>query len=143
MESLAPPVKLILQLRFSIEKGESVRNAIQEYLQMNEDEFSIKISSCLILSSQGRSIDHILSSEKSSVRKGVLLLVQKGLKGEPIYTQLLALEQESIEQMNQEIESYLAVLPFKMMIPVLLFQFPAFLILLFGPLLKTFLSQIG
>ncbi|MEN0059151.1 MAG: hypothetical protein AAGB31_09985, partial [Bdellovibrio sp.] len=53
------------------------------------------------------------------------------------------LEEEIIEACREEMAERLAQLPFILLVPLLLFQFPAFLLLLFGPLLNNFFHSLG
>lgn len=77
----------------------------------------------------------------SLVRRQCLEVLSQGLQGEPIYSQICSLEEEVFEASRLEIEEFVALLPMKSLIPLLFFQFPAFLALLLGPFLLSFWSQ--
>ena len=70
-------------------------------------------------------------------------LVDRGLAGEPISSALLALHDEVARAARAELELHVATLPFKMLIPLLLFQFPAHLLLLLGPMLRDLTRSLG
>lgn len=142
MEGLAPPLKLLLALRNGIEKGESIRSAVQCYIVKEDDELSRLVATWISRREQGVSTQNLLLQTKSSFRQAILMLMERGICGESIYQHVVQLEEEVIEASAGELETFLSLLPMKMLIPLLMFQFPAFLILLFGPLLAEFLRQI-
>ena len=141
MEGLAPPMKLVLSIKYGMDRGDSVRTALQKYFENRQDEFSQQVFKWYGLLQVGNSPQEVLSSLKSPYRKALLSVLERGLRGEPIYTVLLQLEQEMAEAARDEMERFVAVLPVKMLLPLLLLQFPAYLILLLGPLLKSFLTS--
>lgn len=141
METLAPPVELLMEVRFGIEKGQSLRQTLQIYSQGQElTVWKQTIRLWLNLLEMGRPSAEALK-DLSLARRQVLELMETGLKGEPIFPQVCALEEELFETMKMEIEEYVATLPLKTLLPLLFCQFPAFLILLLGPFLTQFLSQ--
>lgn len=79
----------------------------------------------------------------SLYRRSLLQILERGLRGEAVYSVLLQLETELVEACQEEISNKVARLPFILLIPLLLFQFPAFLMLLFGPLLQNFFHSLG
>lgn len=143
MEGIAPTLKLILNLRYSIEKGDSIKVGIYQHIRKESDDFSCTVAAWIAAKDHGRDTNEFINLESSPIRKGVLLLLDRGLRGEPIYQNLVSLEEEAIEMCKTEVDNYLAVLPLKLLMPLLFFQFPAFLLLLFGPMLRNFLQQIS
>lgn len=144
MEGLAPPLKLCIEVRMGLEKGDTVRTTLKNYVQkFSEDPFSRLIATWLLRHEQKNSTKDLVTKEKSVYRRGILTLLERGLQGEPIYPQLVQLEEDILEASKSEIEEFYLTLPVKMLVPVLIFQFPAFLILLLGPMLSHFLQQIG
>ncbi len=141
METLAPPVELLMEVRFGIEKGQSLRKTLQAYAQgPDQSTWRQTVRLWLNLLEMGRPSSEVLK-ELSPARRQVLELMEMGLKGEPIFPQVCALEEELFETMKMEIEEFVATLPLKTLLPLLFCQFPAFLILLLGPFLTQFLSQ--
>lgn len=143
MESLAPPLELLIVIKRNIEKGQSVRHGLLDYLKKNRSSFAREVSQWLSLLERGQKIDSWMLKQKSISRKALLQLLERGLRGEPIYAQLQNMEVEIKEACQDEQNKYLARLPFLMLIPLLFFMFPAYLLLLFGPLLAQFLHQLG
>ncbi len=141
MENLAPPVDLLIEIRFGIEKGQSVRASLLKYLGSKDlSDWAIEVRLWLNLLELGRPTGHVTAKMPIS-RRQVLDVIERGLRGESILPLVLSLETELIQAMNLEIEEFAAKLPIKSMIPLLFFQFPAFLLLLLGPFLTQFLNQ--
>lgn len=143
MEGLAPPLALLLSVKRSIEKGESVKVGILAYLKRHSGEFPEVVTQWLALLQQGQDPRVCLQALSSIYRRSLLQILERGLQGEAIHGILIRLEQEFIEACHEEITKKLSLLPFLILVPLLLFQFPAFLLLLFGPLLKNFFHSLG
>ena len=141
MEALAPPLEFIIDVRFSIEKGCSIKKAAEIAASKATDEkWKRNLHIWLGLLEIGRSSLPIKNS-LSPARRQCLDLIEQGMKGESIYSHVCALEEEFLQAAQAEMEQYVATLPIKSLIPLLFFQFPSFLILLLGPFLAQFLSQ--
>lgn len=70
-------------------------------------------------------------------------LVERGCSGQPTLEALRGLEDEVEKAAQAELDAHLASLPFKVLIPLLIFQFPAYLVLLLGPVLRDLAEQMG
>jgi hypothetical protein len=143
MESVAPPLALLLCVKRAIEKGQPVRVGILLYLKRFEGEFPEFLMRWMAYIQQGKDPQDILGTLTSMHRRILIQLLERGLRGEAIYPSLIQLESEIIEACQDELGTKLARLPFILLIPLLLFQFPAFLMLLFGPLLQNFFHSFG
>lgn len=143
MDGLAPPLVLLDCVKRSIEKGQSVKVGILVYLKKSNHGFAMVVTQWLGLLQQGKDTAPLLQSIPSVHRKTLLHILERGLKGESIYNVLIQLEDELVEACNEEINKKLAMLPLVMLIPLLLFQFPAFLVLLFAPLMQNFFHSLG
>lgn len=141
MENLAPPLELVMEVRFQIEKGVSIKNGIQFYINQNRlDPWRQYLAIWLQQIENSRKFD--IQNEKMSLqRKHCLLVLARGLKGESIYPQLCLLEDELFRAATAEVDEYVATLPIKSLIPLLFFQFPALILMMIGPLLSSFFSQ--
>lgn len=143
MEHIAPPLQLILHVKRGIETGMSVRSGVLAYIQAEHSNFSKDVSKWISLTDQGLPSIQILQKQTSQYRRSLLELLERGLNGESIYVYLCQLELEIIEACQDEISRKLSKLPFLLLGPLLLLQFPAFLLLLFGPLLENFFHSLG
>lgn len=141
MENIAPPLELMMEVRFGLEKGQALRKILLFYSEsIPEDPWRQQIRLWLQLIEIGRPTSELLSG-LTMARRQCLELLQQGLRGEPVYAQVCAMEEEIFEFAKLEIEEFVSLLPIKSLIPLLFLQFPAFLALLIGPFLTAFLSQ--
>ncbi len=142
MESLAPPLEVLLLLRLHLESGESLRLGLKEISQLQQNEFLEVLQEWLLCLEQGLCTDDLIRDLKSPYRRELLRVLELGLQGEPILRRLEELELEMLEASQDEIERFLQKLPVFSLIPVLFLQFPAFILLLMGPILIQLLRSI-
>ena len=142
METLAPPLECLLDVRAHIENGEPVRNAILKYVNSREDSFSVQIFRWIEALETGSGAAEVLAEIESAYRRTLLSIFQKGIEGHSILKQLDELEAELLEIGAREIQEFVLLLPLKLLLPLLFFQFPAYLILMIGPLLRRLLEAI-
>jgi hypothetical protein len=140
MVGVNPLFKLVCELRMQMESGISLRPALDAYLQKNEDEFSGLVRQWYIGLQHQEGNTKILNGCTSPYRKVFFQIVESGFKGQMIYEPLCQLEEEVIYACEQELELALQRLPFKLMFPMLALLFPAYLILLIGPIIKQLLE---
>lgn len=143
MDNINPGLALLLTVRRSLERGLSVKDGILNYLKTNSDSFGQDVTTWYGLWQQNLSTAEYVSDQKSPYRRALFLTLERGLRGEPIYNYLVTLEEEIIKACETSIKQTLGRLPFILLIPLLLFQLPAFLLLLFGPLLRQFFEALG
>lgn len=141
MVDLAPPLKAVLEIRLFIENGNSVSQAIQLYAKAgSEDLFAKEIGAWLFAQATGR--DYKSHLFKTFYRRRLLEILNSGLKGEPILKPLSDLEEDLVFVSEEFLEQHIQKLPLISLIPLMLFQFPAFFMLLIGPLLLNLLSTL-
>jgi len=132
MVPLAPSLQAILNLRLYIESGQSVSQAIKTYIkQFPEDFFAQQIAQWLFFEETGRPFNY---EDLLPYRKNLIETLKRGLDGEPILETLNDLEREAVVLCKNDLEKHLQKLPFIFFIPLLIFQFPAFILLFLGPL---------
>lgn len=141
MENIVPPLKLIWCVRKAVEKGNSVKIGLHDYLNQEQDSWQEDISKWLLMQQQGISTHLLINSQKTVVRKQILLTLDRGLKGESIHKNLVSLEDEVLEQIEIQIQEQLGRLPYLMLVPIALFFFPACLILMLGPFILQLTSS--
>ena len=139
MEGLAPPLELLLTVKSSLECGESVRSGILKYISLDKTDFAPIVSQWLFAMDQNGKHHDIVNQLASQYRQAVLNVLESGLKGQSIMPILIELEKEIHDASQRELAQLIALLPIRLLVPLLLFQFPAYLILLLGPLIKNFL----
>lgn len=143
MEGLNPGLDLLLRCRRSIEQGKPLSTGIRSYIQNESGEFARQVLRWQYLIEQGQKTDSLLRTIKSPYRRQLLEILERGLKKEPIGSILQTLEVEIQEVCEQEIQNKLTDLPYLVMLPLLLLQFPAFLLLLLGPFLLQMLESMN
>ncbi len=105
--------------------------------------FATDLRKFLFAWDQGQDWRSTVIAIKSPHRRALLDLLAMALAGQPILQNLEELKREICEAVDIEIKNHIELLPVKMLIPLLFFQFPAFLILLFGPLLRSLLEELN
>ncbi len=136
MEDITPTLILLWDVKRAIERGQSIRIGVQNFIertQKNQFKEQVKL---WWLSQTGAQV--VFDSSKMSLsRKHLLEILEHGLRGLTILETLKSYEQELIFRCEDEIQKHIARLPMILMIPLMGLIFPAMLLLLLGPLLKT------
>lgn len=145
MEGLAPTMKCLIEIHSAIRNGESVRTGITQYLKasVGQDECASQMRSFLFAWEHGRDWKAVIASVGSSHRRALMDLIASGLQGQSILSHLEELRVDVMSACEDEIRHKLEILPLKMLMPLLLLQFPAFLLLLFGPLLGKLIEELN
>ncbi len=133
MESLNPTLKLIWQVKKAIERGGSVRSGIKNYLRDETDPWKQVLMLWQLRVEQGNSTADIVLSQKSPYRQQLLLVLEKGVRGESILPILIQLEKETQEKVEMDLEEFTTKIPYVLLLPLCLFLFPACLTLMLGP----------
>ena len=141
MVCLAPPLQAVLEIRLLIENGNSIPQAIRMYSQRNgENDFAKELGSWLFSQTAGKKYENKIFN--TFYRKRLLEILSQGLKGSAILPALSDLEEELIFISNEDLEQHIQKLPLISLIPLMLFEFPAFFLLLTGPLLLNLLQAL-
>ncbi len=141
MEGLNPTLKLLLFFKSGIENGQSVRHLIEKYGKECQDATADHLLSWW-LHQQDKGGSHQKTASYSRYLRSLFTLLEKGLSGAAILPSLAILEQDLWLAINDELDNYLVTLPFKLLIPLLLLQFPAIMLLILGPLLQQILNSL-
>lgn len=143
MDRLADPYLFVENLRYSLDSGESVFGAIKVYVQENSDSFTLLLEQWLIAIQNQNFKPGVFQQELPLFRKSIFDLLDLARQGVSIMDSLKLMEEELLKMCENDLDSHLDKLPFKLMIPMLGLQFPALMILLLGPLLIQFLQEVG
>ncbi|MCC7403463.1 MAG: hypothetical protein IT288_03615 [Bdellovibrionales bacterium] len=144
MEGLAPPLKFILFLRLEIENGNSIRVGLDRYLDRHSgDEMSSLLERWLGQREAWGTAGLRTHRGWTVWRQSVIEVLERGLVGEAILESLGVLEIEVGEAAQAQLENDVSSLPFQALVPVLMFQFPAFMMLLVGPLLQDLVNGMA
>jgi hypothetical protein len=140
MEDLAPPLKMILSLRSHISRGHSLRLSLRETLLSQNDDFGDQVLKWLALKEQNPEKSRELLLGISDYRRAIIELLDRGLEGQMVLERLVDLEVEVALAADKEISEFIQQLPYRLMLPIVLFIFPALLLLMLGPIVMQFLT---
>lgn len=142
MEGIAPPLKCLIEMQSALQNGESVRTGLARYAKNANDVFADDVRRFLFDWDQGRDWRVRVCAISSPHRRALLEIAAQGLSGQPILVLLEELRRDVEDACGLEIKSRLEMLPLKMLFPLLLLLFPSYLLLLFGPILNSFLREL-
>lgn len=145
MEGLSPTLKCLIEMQSALQNGETVRVGLKRYLAnpTPKDRFAKQVRAFLFAWEQGQEWQTTVRYVPEIQRRTLLEVAACGLAGQSILPHLESLREELMAASHHEIEAHLEMLPLKMLVPLLLFQFPAFLVLLFGPLLRHLIEELN
>lgn len=145
VEGLAPSLKCLIEIQSSLQNGETVRAGALRFIAgaRARDEVAQELRRFLFAWDQGQDWRTIVAGVSSPQRRALFELISSGLAGQAVLPQLEELRDEMIRACDIEMKRFIDMLPIKMLVPLLLFQFPAFLLLLFGPLLSKFVQELS
>jgi hypothetical protein len=143
VESIAPLQNCIIYLIFLLEGGNSLNKSIDIYIKEFDDDVALGVREWLFIRGQGLEVDDFVNQQKNLHRKALFKLLDKGFKGQSVLGFLKNLEQEVECAVKSEISKFISYLPLKMMVPVFFLQFPAYLILLLGPILTDLIKGVS
>jgi hypothetical protein len=140
-----PTFNFLIFLRRHLELGHSTQSIVALYLRSKiNDDFSETLSAWYFRKTQQLPPSNpSISVIKSAYRRQIIFLLELGFRGEPIYKQVLLLEQELILALDFEIQKKAASLPIKMLIPLLIFQFPAVAGVILVPFLENLFHSLN
>ncbi len=142
MENLSPSLKFILSIRYALESGRSLNLALKDYLANVRDEFSDFLVKWFHHFENGKQLDPSLHLT-SPTQIVLVQLLEKGLAGIPIHPKLLEIENEVVGKCRLEMSDFTYKLSLRLLIPMLLLQFPSLLILFLGFLSAQISKGLG
>ena len=139
MGHIVPSLSFVRGLQSGLEQGLSVLESFEKNIAESSNEFNLKMS--LWLSYEKNGIHNQVQFE-THYQKHLIEILRCGLSGTPIYDHLCHLENEMKKEFDRQWKAYWGSLPLKLSIPLLIFFFPSYIILLFGPLVIQFLQEL-
>lgn len=149
MDSVNPILECIWFVEEGIRRGESVREALMRWADVSAAspagasdygrEFRLQVLQVL-RNMEGHAGPEVTAP--SPYRENLFQILLAGFRGEAILADLMLLKGDVQNQLDLDMKSHVETLPFKMLVPLLLFLFPSFLILLFGPIARSFLQSL-
>lgn len=141
MAHIVPSISFLKDLKTEIARGLSVGSALQATISKQKTDYSVQVY--LWFCHFQKTAENESSSFKTHYQRCFLDIVASGLHGGPVFEHLGLLEARMEEEFERQWKAHLETLPSKLSIPLLLFFFPAYVILLFGPLIMIFLSEVN
>lgn len=140
MENISPSLTFLLEVRAALESGYSVRTGVIQFLQKDKTSFHPTVATWFAKLEHQQNVQELLR-DLHPCRRALLLTLERGLHGTPIQNVLIELEKEIVTSCENEMDEQIQTLPTKMLIPLLFFMFPSYLILLFGPFIEMILNN--
>ncbi len=141
MEGLAPSYQFLLNIRLALENGVALRTALINETKSKSDEFHQEVRRWLAFEDQAQSMP-LNQITPNAYRRCLFQILSQGLRGQPVHAALIEIEEEWDESCRDDVERHLQKLPILMLLPLLFLQFPAFLLLLLGPIIGDFLESL-
>lgn len=130
-------------ITLSLKQGVYLKTSLNTWSKENINSFSLELREFLQAWEAGADVTVIIKKKKTYLKSSVFELFYLGLQGRSINIALKALEEELFDEAYRQVHRQLTKLPYVMLVPLLLFQLPSFLLLLLGPLMSNFLTQLS
>lgn len=145
MEDLAPSYNFVLYWQGELASSASVRTLVDQYIKESELRAFEKLLQNWLLNHLTTSCSDFCLKNRiiSPFQRVIFDLLYQSLQGRSVFEAVCSLELEMRNASLVELDTHLAKLPYKLMIPLLLFQFPALLLLILGPLIFYFLKEVS
>jgi hypothetical protein len=141
MVHIVPSLSFLKSFKVQLENGQSVSTALETTLQKENSTFSQRVQLWRLHQQNGHDLCEELFHSHYQIH--LISILSRGLKGAPIHEDLVFLEVEIEEEFERQWKAYLESLPMKLSLPLLLFFFPSYVVLLFGPLITQFLQEVS
>jgi tight adherence protein C len=143
MESLAPPLAVLLHVRYGLSAGRSLRRLIKDVVMKSQlSNFELKLRRWWLAREAGSALNDDYWEDQSLYRQALVQLLEQGLEGRSISEALKDLEEEIRRAMEEELNEFVAALPLKTLFPLLLLIFPSLMLLIFGPLVLKLMESM-
>lgn len=141
MAQLDPNIQLLSHIRLSLFRGESLKACLREFCREKGGNIANDIASLLVSYQQNKKMYDFVHT--TTVERGLMLdLIWRGLHGDSIIMQVAELENELEKKAHIKIDQFIKLLPIKVLLVVMLFHFPALLILGFLPIINQLLGVL-
>lgn len=136
---ISPTLEAIMEIKWAIGSGVSTKEALNSYLQSHHNGCAQELQKNWLHTQQGMACPPL----KLPIRQALWTLIERGLAGQPILDSLASLESEADSVSQDQLNAHILALPFKSLLPLIFLQFPAYLILLLGPILRELSKNLG
>ena len=140
MVHLVPSISFVKVLIENIEAGQSVFQAVRISAEQEQSAFSSQVYLWSLQQRNGG--EQVYWQPKTHFQLSLMQILSGGLQGAPIYETLKQLLEEMELEFDQQWKRHLETMPVRLSIPLLLFFFPAYIVMLFGPLISKFVMEV-
>lgn len=125
-----------------LEAGTSLNRFVEKYAQKRSSGVLQLVQLWQVNAKRGTLIHFYRKKQPHYHDKMMLKLFERSAQGHQILSALKELLNSVHEEIHHQIDNYVTQLPYKLMIPLLLFQFPALMVLFIGPLLMELMKGL-
>ena len=143
MEVLSSSYVFLSELVMAMESGVSARKFSSDYTSSSDSAWSTLLSTHIYKFMNNNFNFSMLKLVKNSYERTLLHLILKSFQGQPVLKELKALESEYFKAHKQQLERHLLKLPYLSLIPLFVFLFPSYLLLMLGPILKSLIEELS
>ena len=149
MVGLNPVLKCVMTVEEGLARGEAVRGTLLAWLDRDPRSNHVFRGEMLefLRTTENADGENFLGGVaqmrfETIYRRSLFDLLADGMLGNPILPRLRELRLEIESQLELDMKAHVESLPLKMLVPLLLVMFPAFLILLLGPITQNFMEAL-
>jgi hypothetical protein len=151
MVGLNPVLSCLMSIEDSITRGDAVRDALMQWLDRENSqqnhygrEFHRELLEfCRKTERRDDNAFEVSNFRCETLfRQSLLTVLLDGFDGNSVLPRLRELRTEVENQLELDMKAHVESLPLKMLVPLLLCMFPAFLILLLGPITQNFMEAL-
>ena len=143
MEVLSDSYYFLSDLVMSLESGTSSRNFTQNYLRDQDNSWTENLSKFYFRHTNGQEIDSEIHKLQIPYERAIINLLLRSFAGDPVVPELKTIEDQYYLAHKKVLDNQLIKLPYLSMIPLFIFLFPAYLVLLLGPILLSLLKGLS
>lgn len=143
MENMTPSMSCLIIVLRTLAEGKSLKQGVDHYIANQPGKFANQLALWLHYFSNDRLQELPNLDLESDCQRAVLDCLEAGFRGFPIQSSLKNLLLEAETAAKIEVQEYLALLPLRALLPLFLFQFPAFIAIIFGPLLLQMFTGVS
>jgi len=143
MELLSSSYLFLSELIMSMDSGVSARKFSTDYIAKSNNDWSKLLSKYIYKFMNNNFNFSMLKAVNNAFERAILHLILKSFQGQPVLKELKSLEGEYFKAHEQQLERHLLKLPYLSLIPLFIFLFPAYLLLMLGPILKSLIEELS
>lgn len=136
MNSFVTTLDVIETLISELKAGNALRSSLVLLIESRQGPLRDLLKDWFEEFNAGRSAEHVYARIKWAENSNLLSLLEYGLQGFPILQSLEKFKAEVEEITKMRVEQRLQMLPYKMMIPLFLFFFPALMWSFLAPFIR-------